>query len=258
MVPAAKRRTEPRGATVIFGASSAIAEAWAELRAAEGDELILVARALDRVSIFASHLKVRFNTVSHLVVCDFLQPEARAAAVAEVLKRSESGGLGRIFLAYGVIGDDAAATFEAERTAAVLATNFSSQVDLLCRLVPGLDPARPCRIIGLSSVAGERGRAINPAYCAAKAGMTAYLSGLRARLHRTAIEVYTVKPGPVDSPMTAHLKKSRLFATPDRVAADVAHAERRGHLVVYSPWWWRYVMAIIRILPEKVFMTLRF
>jgi decaprenylphospho-beta-D-erythro-pentofuranosid-2-ulose 2-reductase len=99
---------------------------------------------------------------------------------------------------------------------------------------------------------------VNPAYGAAKAGLTAFLSALRQRLYRSGVRVLTVKPGIVDTPMTQHMQRKPLVATPEAVARDIVRAVDRGRDVVYTPFIWRIVMFVIRALPERLFKRLSF
>src|SRR5262249_45357577 len=111
----------------------------------------------------------------------------------------------------------------------------------------------------ISSVAGDRGRKSNYVYGAAKAGVSVFLEGLAARVHARGVHILNIKPGPVDTPMTANLKKSGLFATPQRVAADICGAlksDRTG--VIYTPWFWRWIMFIIRMIPTPIMRRLSF
>jgi short-subunit dehydrogenase len=105
----------------------------------------------------------------------------------------------------------------------------------------------------ISSVAGDRGRASNYAYGAAKAAVTAFTSGLRQRLQGSGVNVLTVKPGFVDTPMTAQFPKGALWATPRKVATDIIRAARRGRGVLYTPWFWGPIMFVIRNVPERLF-----
>jgi short-subunit dehydrogenase len=106
-------------------------------------------------------------------------------------------------------------------------------------------------------VAGDRGRASNYVYGASKAALSAYLDGLRNRLHASGVQVLSIKPGFVDTAMTrGKLKPSRLLATPERVARDIDRALRRRQDVLYTPWFWRPIMAVIRGLPERIFKRL--
>ena len=109
----------------------------------------------------------------------------------------------------------------------------------------------------ISSVAGDRGRSSNYTYGSAKAAVTAYASGLRARAARHGVRIITVKPGFVDTPMTAHVRKNPLFASSDAVAADIAAAVTSAKASIYTPWFWRPIMMILRSIPERIFMKLK-
>jgi short-subunit dehydrogenase len=109
----------------------------------------------------------------------------------------------------------------------------------------------------ISSVAGDRGRQSNYVYGAAKAAVTAFTSGLRQRLYPKGVRVVTIKPGFVSTPMTAAFKKGALWATPDKVAADIVRAMAGGTAVIYTPWFWRPIMWIIRCVPETIFRRLK-
>jgi short-subunit dehydrogenase len=112
-------------------------------------------------------------------------------------------------------------------------------------------------IIALSSVAGERGRKSNYIYGAAKGGLTIYLSGLRNRLYHNNVRVISVLPGMVRTKMTAHLNISdRLLAETDEIAEDVYTAYKKNKDIIYTKWYWRFIMTIIKLIPEKLFKRL--
>ncbi|MFK7924061.1 MAG: SDR family NAD(P)-dependent oxidoreductase, partial [Bacteroidia bacterium] len=115
------------------------------------------------------------------------------------------------------------------------------------------------KIIGISSVAGDRGRASNYLYGSAKAGLTAYLSGLRNRLASKGVHVMTVKPGFVRTAMTENMDLPPVITgEPSKVAKDIIRSVRRGRNVIYTLWMWRYIMLIIRTIPERIFKKLSF
>ena len=105
-------------------------------------------------------------------------------------------------------------------------------------------------------MAGDRGRASNYAYGAAKSGLATYLQGLRQRLYRHGVTVLTIKPGWVDTPMTADIDKNALFAAPERVARDIVRAIDQGRTQLYTPWFWAGIMVVVRAIPERVFRRL--
>ena len=159
-----------------------------------------------------------------------------------------------VLFAQGILGDPDAT--DPSAVDLVLRTNLVGPAQLLVRLAAGLQQGA-C-IAAISSVAGDRGRAKNPLYGAAKAGLDALLSALRQKLAPRGVRVLTIKPGFVDTPMTAGIEKGGpLWARPDQVAADIERAVAKGRRVVYTPWFWWVIMMIIRHLPWFVFRRLK-
>ena len=111
-------------------------------------------------------------------------------------------------------------------------------------------------LVAISSVAGDRGRQSHYVYGAAKGGLSIFMAGLRNRMHAKGVKVITVKPGFVDTPMTAHMKKGPLFASADTIGAGIVKAIDRGSDVVYLPWFWRWIMLVIKLIPEALFKRL--
>ena len=234
---------------LVLGATSAIAQQVARLYAARGAELFLVARNEERLRAVADDLRVRGASVE-TAVAD-LDDGARHD---DLLARAAP--LEVVFLSYGVLGDARETGRSPDAAEAVLRTDLLGPISLLTRAAQRLEAQGSGCIVALSSVAGDRGRAANPVYGAAKAGLTAFLSGLRNRLSGAGVRVVTVKPGFVDTPMTSHLPKNPLYASPERVARDVVRAIDSDVDVVYTPWWWRFVMLLVRLIPERVFKRL--
>ena len=225
---------------LVLGATSAIAQQLARAYAERGAALFLVARNEQRLSAVADDLRVRGAQVQ-TAVADLDDPAAHEELLAG------AAPLEIVFLAYGVLGD-------ARET--VLRSNLLRPISLLTRAATLLEAQRSGCIVALASVAGDRGRASNTVYGASKAGLAAFLSGLRNRLARSGVRVITVKPGLVDTPMTGHLSKNRLYTSPERVARDVIRAVDGRSDVVYTPWWWRWMMLVLRLIPEPVFKRL--
>ena len=234
---------------LVLGATSAIAQQVAREYAGRGAALFLVARNEQRLSAVADDLRVRGAQVE-TAVADLDDP----GGYEELLARAAP--LQIVFLAHGVLGDARETTPSAEAAEAVLRTNLLRPVSLLTRAAALLEAQRTGCIVVLASVAGDRGRASNAVYGASKAGLAAFLSGLRNRLSGSGVRVITVKPGLVDTPMTAHLPKNLLYASPERVARDVVRAVDGRSDVIYTPWWWRWVMLVVRLIPEPVFKRL--
>jgi short-subunit dehydrogenase len=176
-----------------------------------------------------------------------------------MLDRCEAflGGLDTVLVAYGTLSDQKACESSAELTVAELHTNAVSVAALLTPIAARFEQRRSGAIAVISSVAGDRGRQSNYVYGSAKALVSAFLSGLRQRLYQAQVSVITIKPGFVDSPMTAAFRKSALWAKPHQVAQGIVHAIDRSRTIVYLPWFWRPIMFIIRAIPEAVFRRLK-
>ena len=140
-----------------------------------------------------------------------------------------------------------------------LNVNFVSAAALLTLFAADLEQRRTGCLAAITSVAGDRGRRSNYVYGSAKGGLSLFLQGLRSRLHSAGVKVITIKPGPVQTPMTDRMTNSARFAPPERVASDIVRAlERRSPDVLYTPWFWRPIMAAVRHIPETIFKRLMF
>jgi short-subunit dehydrogenase len=155
--------------------------------------------------------------------------------------------------------DQAEAQADVQRIRRTYDVNLTSAASVLEPIAAHMAERGTGWIAAVSSVAGDRGRQSNYLYGSAKAGLTAYLQGLRNRVHHHGVDVLTIKPGFVDTPMTHGLldPDSPLVASPDRVAKDIDRAIRRRRSKVYTPWFWRGIMAIIRNIPEAIFKRLK-
>jgi decaprenylphospho-beta-D-erythro-pentofuranosid-2-ulose 2-reductase len=239
-----------------MGATSAIAEAAAREFARRGEVmLLLVGRSGERLGAIAADLKCR-----GAAAVDILVHDARDVAGFQGLVDTAAqmlGGLDVALIAHGTLSDQHACEQSVELMLTEIELNALSVVALCTVLANRFEAQRAGVIAVISSVAGERGRQSNYVYGAAKALVTAFLSGIRQRLRRSGVAVVTIKPGFVDTPMTAEFKKGPLWASPDRVAKAIVRSILRGTPVVYIPWFWRPIMAVIRALPESIFLRLR-
>lgn len=241
---------------LILGATSAIAEATARRYAARGARLFLVARNGERLADFARDLGARGALAVGTAVEDLANLDAHAGVLEAAWRHL--GEVDIVLLAYGVL-PDGARDHDAAVVHDTLMTNTVSAIHLLGLAAARLRAAgRGGSIAAISSVAGDRGRRGNALYGASKAALDAYLSGLRSRLADSGIQVTTLKPGFVDSPMTAHLDKGPLFASPARIADGIVRAIERRRDVAYLPAFWRLIMLVVRIIPEPLFKRLSF
>lgn len=168
------------------------------------------------------------------------------------------GGLGCIIFVAGQLPDQVLVNANPDNLRATLEINAISAMLVLNEAANFFEYQGQGQLVAIGSVAGDRGRATNYAYGAAKGALEIFLSGLRQRLHQSGVQVLLVKPGFVDTPMTAAFPKGPLWAAPERVARDIVRAMDRGKSVIYTPWWWRTIMLVIRLIPESLFVRLRF
>jgi decaprenylphospho-beta-D-erythro-pentofuranosid-2-ulose 2-reductase len=247
---------EPRGRRVlIIGATSAIASETARIFAAYGAHLFLTGRHPDRLDAVAADLRVRGAAqveTALLEVTDYARhPEVIEAAFTEL------AGLDVALIAHGTLPDQRLCEASVAETLEALEVNFTSTVALLTLLANRFESARHGCIAVITSVAGDRGRQSNYVYGAAKGGVDRFLEGLRNRLFRSGVDVITIKPGFVDTPMTAQVPKNVLFASPRRVGQAIYRAIESRRSVVYIPWFWRPIMFLVTALPESIFRRLR-
>jgi decaprenylphospho-beta-D-erythro-pentofuranosid-2-ulose 2-reductase len=236
----------------VVGATSAIGRAVARRWAAAGHDLVLVARDLEELRIEASDAALRFGVRVEILRFDALDFSSQGEMFDSAAARFE-GGLGAVVVCHGYMVPQAEAARDPEEARKVIDVNFASAVSVLNRAADYFEGRKRGVIVAITSVAGDRGRQSNYIYGSAKAGLQTYLQGLRHRLAKSKVKVVDVRPGFVDTGMTWGQPGVFLAASPERVARDVFRAARRGRSVVYTPWFWRWIMAIIRRVPQFVF-----
>jgi decaprenylphospho-beta-D-erythro-pentofuranosid-2-ulose 2-reductase len=242
------------GRTAIFGATSAIAQAVARRLAQPGAHLHLVARDAAKLEAVRGDLAARGAAVT-TALADLDDIDRHAALVEEAW--SACGGLDAALIAQGTLPDQAACERDFSLTERQWVTNFVAPASLAARLADRFEAAGTGTLAAISSVAGDRGRRSNYVYGTAKGALSTFLAGLRLRLRDKGVRVVTIKPGFVDTPMTAAFPKGPLWASPDRVAGGIVSAMERGAREVYLPWFWWPVMFILRHLPEAIFARLK-
>lgn len=240
-------------AVLVLGGRSEIGLAIAHRFAGQGHPILLAARAPDRLAEDAADLHLRHGVSVTLLDWDALDPVATEAMIAALDPLP-----GIAICAVGLLGDQAQAQVDGAEAARVMRTNFEAPALALGWLANRFEARGSGVLVGISSVAGERGRASNYVYGAAKAGFTAFLSGLRNRLARRGVQVVTVLPGFVQTRMVAGRPlPARLTASPPEVAVAVERAVTRGRDVVYVRPIWRVVMLVIRAIPERLFKRMK-
>ncbi|MBO0780762.1 MAG: SDR family oxidoreductase [Ktedonobacteraceae bacterium] len=239
---------------LIIGATSALAHEVAKNFARDGAELFLVARNHEKLRAVADDLKVRGAKRSDTYILDLGQLGQHQEMLDQAIHTLD--GLDMLLIAHGTLGDQRLSEQNVEEALKEFTNNCTSVISLLTISANYFEKRRQGCIAVISSVAGDRGRGSNYVYGAAKAGVSAFLQGLRNRLAKKNVSVVTIKPGFIDTPMTAHMKKGLLMARADSVGKGVYEAMIKGKDVVYLPWFWRPIMFIIRSIPESIFKKL--
>lgn len=239
---------------LIIGATSAIAEACAKRFAAQGHSLFLLARNTERLESLAQDLRVRGAKAVHCAAFEANAFDSHQALLEQV--KTELNGLDRVLIAHGTLSDQQACEQSVELTLQELQTNALSVIALLTRLAGHFEAQRHGCIAVIGSVAGDRGRQSNYIYGTAKGALSIFLQGLRNRLQKSDVQVLTIKPGFVDTPMTASFPKGPLWASPEKVALDIDKAIEKKKDVLYTPAFWTLIMFVIRSVPETLFKRL--
>jgi short-subunit dehydrogenase len=237
---------------LILGATSDIAQTVAKKYAAEGWSLTLAARNMEMLAPLASDLRIRTKADIHISGFDAVDFSSHASFYDALDPKPDA-----VICVFGYMSDqmEVRDNFgEAHRTIDV---NYTGAVSILGLIASKFEQRGYGTIIGVSSVAGDRGRQSNYIYGSAKAGFTAFLSGLRNRLAPKGVHVMTVKPGFCRTKMTESLDlPAALTASPEQVADAVYRGYKRKRDVVYTLWMWRWIMMVIRLIPEFIFKKL--
>ncbi len=234
---------------LILGATSDIAKATAHEFARKGYGIQLAARNMDKLEVIAKDLQARYSLPVSSHAFDALDYNSHKSFWEKLPQRPDI-----TLCAFGYLGEQEKGQKEWQEAEQIIAANFTGAVSVLNIVAQAYEEQEHGTIIGISSVAGERGRASNYLYGSAKAGFTAYLSGLRNRLYKKGVHVLTVKPGFVRTKMTEGLDlPAPLTAEPEQVAKAIYKGARAKKEVVYTLAMWQLIMQNIRLIPESVF-----
>ena len=245
--------TERMGTALVIGATSDIGRAIAHMLAGDGRALQLAARDPARLQREEQDIRVRTNVAVTAYRCDVLDADS-GVSLLDTLDPLPDVAV----CVVGLLGEQAESEQDSAAAEQVMRTNYVGPALLMGALAERFEQRGSGVLVGVSSVAGERGRASNYVYGSAKAGFTAFLSGLRSRLAASGVYVVTVKPGFVHTRMTEGMDlPARLTATPKEVAAAVVAAIHRHRDVIYVRRIWRPIMFVLRTIPERLFKRLR-
>ena len=239
---------------LVLGATSAIAMAVTRRLAQRGAHLFLVARSASKLEAVKQDLLTRGASSVLTRTIDLDDTRAHPQLLSEAAAELEF--IDMALIAHGVLGDQEHAQASYEAAEAILRTNFLSAVSLITWLANYFEQRHAGTLAVISSVAGDRGRKSNYVYGASKGALNIFLDGVRNRIDRAGVNVLTIRPGFVATPMTAHLKQGPLFATTARVADGILRAVELRKDNVYVPGFWRPIMFVIRSVPQSIFKKL--
>ncbi|WP_417504245.1 SDR family oxidoreductase [Marinomonas gallaica] len=243
---------------LLFGATSAIAAECAKQFVARGDSVCLVGRDKAKLERLKQDLQVRASSDAQKVLvelCDLADPTQHERLLSASLERLQSIDI--MLIAHGSLPNQRRCEESVEETLKEINLNGISAISLLTIGANYFESQGSGVLVAISSVAGDRGRQSNYVYGSAKGMLTIFMQGLRNRLAKTGVQVLTVKPGFVDTPMTQSFDKNGpLWAQPEQIASGILKAIDKGRNEVYLLWFWRWIMLIIKAIPEFIFKKL--
>jgi short-subunit dehydrogenase len=240
---------------LIVGATSAIAKEAARLYAGQGDKLYLIGRNEEATKALTADLKVRGASQVSYSVLDLNQ----FGQHAEVLEKANKSlrGVDIALICHGSLPDQEATEKDFELAQHEINTNGLSVISLLTELSKYFVEQNAGTIAVITSVAGDRGRQSNFVYGSVKSMVSTYLQGLRGKLLPFNVHVVDIRPGFVDSPMTAQFEKGSLWSSPQRIANIIVKSIERKRHTVYAPFYWRFIMFAVRLVPEFLFKRIK-
>ena len=238
---------------LVLGANSDIARALAaKFAQSEKADLYLASRDLELLDKKARDLAIRYQVKAVPLYFEATDYASHREFYHHLDPKPDG-----VVLAFGYLGDQEKGQEDFQEAKKIIEVNFLGAVSILEIVAADLEQRGQGFIIALSSPAGDRGRRVNYLYGAAKGALTVYLSGLRNRLFKHRVQVLTVLPGFVQTKMTDSLDlPGRLMATPEEAAADIYDAYKKGKEVLYTKWFWKWIMLVIKLIPEKIFKRL--
>lgn len=239
---------------VITGAGSAIAQAVARKYAEKGASFWLIDRNEELQNVVAADLSIR--GAKHVeAVTGNMEEYSQHRGMLEAADRI-LGGVDLVLIAHGVLPDQKKGEESWETALESWQINGLSAMSFMTQAANYLATRKAGTLVIISSVAGDRGRQSNYIYGSAKGALAIFAQGLRNRLADQGVRVLTVKPGFVDTPMTRDFKKGWLWVKPEVVAQAIVRGVAKRKEIIYVPWFWRYIMLVIRLIPERIFKRL--
>lgn len=240
---------------LIIGATSAIAQECARLFASEGNQIFLVGRNKEKLLAVSSDLNARYQIQTDFFTADLNNFDMHERIIKDAVMAL--GEIDIVLIAHGSLGIQKDCTHDFKLVLHEINTNFLSAVSLLGIIANIMEKQGHGTIAVISSVAGDRGRQSNYIYGSSKGALSIFLQGLRNRLYPCGVNVITIKPGFVDTPMTDGMKKGILFTNPETIAKGILTAIKKRKDIVYLPYFWRWIMTVINLIPESIFKKLK-
>lgn len=239
--------------TLIIGGNSDIGQALARDLARQGSHLYLTSRKVSQLDSFRSDIAIRYDVVCKVFELDILDFDSHQVFYDSIEIKPDI-----VLCAVGYLDNQEISEKTFSESLKSINTNYTGLVSLINIIAEDFRTRKTGVIVGISSVAGDRGRGSNYIYGSAKAAFSTYLNGLRNRLFKSNVHVLTVKPGFVDTKMTQHLQLPGLLtSSPEEVSKDIIKGIRKKRNIIYTKWFWRWIMLIIKWIPEAIFKKLK-
>jgi len=240
---------------LIIGATSAISKAFAERVSTIDNKLFFVARDNKKINALKNDLVIRHSAKIETFILDVNNIDK----ISEMYSAAKFflGNIDTILISYGTLPNQTECENDIEFAVSEFKTNTIGTIGLCLKAGNVLQEQKSGTLVVITSVAGDRGRQSNYLYGSAKGAVNIFLQGLRNRLTKFGVKVLTVKPGFVDTPMTAHLPQNPLFSSPELIAKGIVKAiNKKKSREIYLPGYWRIIMFIIKAVPGKIFNKL--
>ena len=239
---------------IILGATSTIARCFARMASDRGDGVLLAGRDMAELELIANDCGHRGAHLGEAIAFDARNPDSFGPIID---RARDIGGTISVAVFVGSMPSQEDIDADPSLIDGTITDSFTGPARFLTTIAPLLEERGSGTVVGVGSVAGDRGRLGNYVYGSSKAGFHAYLSGLRNRLGRSGVHVVTVKPGTVDTAMTWGMDGLPFLAQPEKVAGDILKATDKKKNVIYTPIIWWPVMTIIKNIPEGIFKKLK-
>lgn len=238
---------------LILGGNSDVGKSLAKDFSKLGSNLILTTRKKDQLNFLKSDLEIRYEISCDIKLFDVLDFKSHKSFYKNLKTKPDI-----VITCIGYLDNQGDSQNDFEESLRAIQSNFTGLVSILNIISNDFEKKGSGVIVGVSSVAGDRGRGSNYIYGSSKAAFTSYLSGLRNRLHALGVSVITIKPGFIKTKMTSHLDLPKLLtASTDEISKDILNSIKKGKSIIYTKWFWKWIMLITKLIPERIFKKLR-